>query len=150
MPSRQITIHRLDLLELRSTSILIDTDCSKGTYIRSLCADIGTKLGIPATMAFLVRRRVGDFRLENAITLEELQSRGADALLTPADYLSHLERYDIQPLRGKAFCNGLSTGERQHIPQQEKLRVYADGRFIGIGRYDRDTQEIIPVKVLGN
>ncbi len=150
MPSRQITIHRLDLLAQRQDSILIDTDCSKGTYIRSLCADIGTAIGIPATMAFLVRRRVGDFRLEDAITLEELQEQGPAALLLPADYLSHLERYDLNPLRKKAFCNGLSTGEREHIPQQDKLRVYADGCFIGVGRYDRERQEIIPVKVLGN
>lgn len=148
MPSREVFIHRLELLARREDTILIDTDCSKGTYIRSLCADIGAALGIPATMAFLVRRRVGDFALEDALTLEELKERGASALLAPSDFLSHLERYDLNPLREKAFCNGLATGERQHIPQSDTLKVYASGRFIGIGRFDRSNKEVVPVKVL--
>lgn len=94
----------------RTDTLLIDTDCSKGTYIRSLCADIGEALGIPATMAFLVRRRVGDFQLGNALTLEELQAQGASALLDPSEFLSHLESYALNPLREKAFRNGLGTG----------------------------------------
>ena len=148
IPSREITIHRLDLLQRREDTILIDTDCSKGTYIRSLCCDIGTELKIPATMAFLVRSRVGDFQLKDALTLEELKESGAEALLDPSDFLSHLERYDLNPRREKAFCNGLSTGEHQHIPRGDILRVYADGKFIGIGRFDRSKSEIVPVKVL--
>lgn len=148
IPSRQITIHRLEMLERREDTILIDTDCSKGTYIRSLCCDIGAELGIPATMAFLVRSRVGDFHLADALTLEEFKELGSGALLDPSEFLSHLERYDLNPRREKAFCNGLSTGERQHIPQGDTLKVYADGKFIGIGRFDRSKMEIVPVKVL--
>ena len=148
IPSRKVTIHRLELLAQRRDNILIDTDCSKGTYIRSLCADIGAALGIPATMAFLVRRRVGDFCLEDALTLEEFQEKGASALLDPSDFLSHLERYDLNPLREKAFGNGLSSGVRQHIPRSETLKVYANDKFIGIGRFDRSKMEVIPVKVL--
>ncbi|WP_295099745.1 tRNA pseudouridine(55) synthase TruB [Selenomonas sp.] len=148
IPSREVMIHRLELLAQRADTILIDTDCSKGTYIRSLCADIGAALGIPATMAFLVRRRVGDFCLEDALTLEEFQEQGINALLDPSNFLSHLERYDLNPLREKAFCNGLSTGERKHIPEHDTLKVYASGKFIGIGRFDRSTMEVVPVKVL--
>ena len=147
MPSRVVTIHRLALLERRTDTLLIDTDCSKGTYIRSLCADIGAAMGIPATMAFLVRRRVGDFRLEDALTLEEFSEQGASALLDLSVCLNHLERYDLSPLREKAFCNGLSTGERRCIPKSDTLRVYAAGKFLGIGRYDQLKQEIVPVKV---
>ena len=99
-------------------------------------------------MAFLVRRRVGDFHLEDALTLEEFQKKGASALLDPAGFLSHLERYDLNPLREKAFGNGLSTGVRQHIPTSETLKVYAKEKFIGIGRFDRAKMEVVPVKVL--
>ena len=148
MPSREVTIHRLDLLACRKDTLLIDTDCSKGTYIRSLCADLGAALGIPATMSFLVRRRVGDFPLEDALTLEELRQKGASALLDPSAFLSHLECYDLNPLREKAFCNGLATGERQRIPQNDVLRVYASGKFLGIGRFDRSKMEVAPVKVI--
>ncbi|WP_231473838.1 tRNA pseudouridine(55) synthase TruB [Selenomonas sp. ND2010] len=147
IPSRTVTIHRLELLAQRADTILIDTDCSKGTYIRSLCTDIGAALGIPATMAFLVRRRVGDFQLADALTLEEFQEKGASALLDPAQFLSHLERYDLNPLREKAFGNGLSTGVRQHVPTSDTLKVYANDRFIGIGRFDRSNMEVVPVKV---
>ncbi len=148
MPSREVTIHRLELLACRKDTLLIDTDCSKGTYIRSLCADLGAALGIPATMSFLVRRRVGDFSLEDALTLEELRQKGASALLDPSAFLSHLERYDLNPLREKAFCNGLATGERQRIPQNDVLKVYASGKFLGIGRFDRSKMEVAPVKVI--
>lgn len=147
IPSRTVTIHRLELLAQRADTILIDTDCSKGTYIRSLCTDIGAALGIPATMAFLVRRRVGDFQLADALTLEEFQEKGASALLDPSQFLSHLERYDLNPLREKAFGNGLSTGVRQHVPTSDTLKVYANDRFIGIGRFDRSNMEVVPVKV---
>lgn len=148
MPSREVTIHRLELLACRKDTLLIDTDCSKGTYIRSLCADLGAALGIPATMSFLVRRRVGDFQLEEALTLEEFRQKGASALLDPSAFLSHLERYDLNPLREKAFCNGLATGERQRIPQNDVLKVYASGKFLGIGRFDRSKMEVAPVKVI--
>lgn len=147
IPSRTVTIHRLELLAQRADTLLIDTDCSKGTYIRSLCTDIGAALGIPATMAFLVRRRVGDFQLADALTLEEFQEKGASALLDPSQFLSHLERYDLNPLREKAFGNGLSTGVRQHVPTSDTLKVYANNRFIGIGRFDRSNMEVVPVKV---
>lgn len=54
--------------------IMFDVDCSKGTYVRSLCTDIGDRLGCGATMSFLVRTRSGSFRLEDAVTIEELTS----------------------------------------------------------------------------
>lgn len=147
MPSRKVEIRRLELLERRSDTIFIEADCSKGTYIRSLCADIGAELGIPATMAFLVRRRVGDFQLQDALTLEEFAEQQEKALLAPSECLSHLERYDLNPLREKAFCNGLRTGERSRIPKNNILKVYANGKFLGIGRFDHLQQEIVPVKV---
>lgn len=150
IPSREVTIHALDLIAYKpeEKKILIDVKCSKGTYIRSLCLDIGAELGLPAVMSFLVRSRVGDFALEDALTLEELAAKGAQAVLEPAHFLSHLERYDLDPQREKAFCNGLGTGERRHVPKTDTLRVYVNDEFLGIGRYDRKAQEVIPAKVI--
>ena len=99
-------------------------------------------------MSFLVRSRVGDFALADALTLEELSEAGERAILEPAHFLSHLERYDLDPRREKPFCNGLGTGERRHVPETDILRVYGAGRFLGIGRYDRRSQEVIPAKVV--
>ena len=147
IPPRTVVIHRIELLARRADSVLIDVDCSKGTYIRSLCADLGRALAIPATMAFLVRTRVGDFSLDAAHTMEELRGLGASALLAPEEYLNHIERYELAPHRSKAFQNGLPTHERENPPQGERLRVYSEGVFLGIGRYERETQSIVPVKV---
>lgn len=149
IPSREVTIYRLDLLAHSHDSLLIDCDCSKGTYIRSLCQDIGGALGVPATMAFLLRRRVGDFTAEHALTLEELAEAGENALLLADKYLSSMQRFDLNPKREKAFCNGLSSTVRNFTAETESLRVYADGHFIGVGRYDKDKEEILPVKVIG-
>jgi len=150
IPAREVTVHAIDLLayEPGKRRVLLDVSCSKGTYIRSLCTDIGAALGLPATMTFLVRSRVGDFLLADALTLEELAAKGESALLEPAAYLNHLERYDLAPEREKAFRNGLGTGERCHVPETDTLRVYSAGQFLGIGRYDRKRQEIVPAKVM--
>ncbi|MBO6202403.1 MAG: tRNA pseudouridine(55) synthase TruB [Selenomonas sp.] len=149
VPSREVTIYRLELLAYSHDMLLIDADCSKGTYIRSLCQDIGRALGIPATMAFLLRRRVGDFSVEHALTLEELAASGADALLAAEDFLSGMQRFDLNPKREKAFCNGLSSTVRNFTAETGNLRVFADGHFIGIGRYDKEKEELLPVKVIG-
>lgn len=149
VPSREVTIYRLELLAHSHDMLLIDCDCSKGTYIRSLCQDIGEALGVPATMAFLLRRRVGDFTAETALTLEELAEAGEQALLPADKYLSSMQRFDLNPKREKAFCNGLSSTVKNFTAQTESLRVYADGHFIGVGRYDKEREELLPVKVLG-
>ena len=149
VPSREVTIYRLELLAHSHDMLLIDCDCSKGTYIRSLCQDIGEALGVPATMAFLLRRRVGDFTAEDALTLEELAEASEQALLPADKYLSSMQRFDLNPKREKAFCNGLSSTVKNFTAQTESLRVYADGHFIGVGRYDKEREELLPVKVLG-
>ncbi len=148
LTSRTVNIYRLALLSWTPERILLDVDCSKGTYIRSLCQDIGQALDLPAVMTFLVRRRVGDFRLEDALSLEELAQQKGKALLAPASLLSHLARYDLAPSRERAFCNGLRTHDALYVPVTDLLRVYAADRFIGIGRYDRSSREIVPVKVI--
>lgn len=68
---RKITIHKLELLSFDRDKASIRVACSKGTYIRSLCADIGKKLGCGATMSRLTRTRSGEFTLDKAVSLEE-------------------------------------------------------------------------------
>lgn len=148
MPEREVEIQRLELMALHRDSILIDVDCSKGTYIRSLCADIGRALGIPATMSFLVRRRVGAFVLAEALSLEELAERGALALLPPDLCLGQLPRYELRRGRRKAFCNGLSSTEHCYPGESGELRVYAEDEFLGIGYYDAEAQSVTARKVI--
>lgn len=164
IPSRQITIYKIELLDIMDcrqqggqAKILIDVDCSKGTYIRSLCADIGAGLGIPSTMGFLLRTRAGDFRLSEAWTLEEIKDEvsrcqkkdiESDFIKTAHEYLSHIKRYQLNPARAKAFCNGLSSNDYKYSGGEELLRVYSNDDFLGIGRYDAQNQEIKVIKVI--
>ena len=145
--SRTVTIHRLELVHIDTARrrILVDVDCAKGTYIRSLCTDIGTALGLPATMHFLLRTRVGGFVLADSYTLEELAEVGEAALCAP-DTALDLPCYELDPQRVKAFYSGLSTSERRLPLAEGFYRVYAEGVFLGIGRYDAAAQEMYPAK----
>jgi tRNA pseudouridine55 synthase len=92
---REVVIALLRVLEVEGPLVTIEVDCSKGTYIRTLCADIGDRLGVGAHLARLERLRVGPFRLEQAMTLERIEamirSGAIDELLTPVDtVLAHL------------------------------------------------------------
>ncbi|MDD7678815.1 MAG: tRNA pseudouridine(55) synthase TruB [Anaerovibrio sp.] len=153
IPSRQVQIHSLELLQVGKNHISFDVVCSKGTYIRSLCTDLGAHLGVPATMSFLVRRAVGSFALEEAVTAEQLAELKEGALLPMDGCLGHLPRYDLRSDRLKAFSNGLLTHDRQfqmqHKPEENViLRVYCNDEFIGIGHFDVEKAAILPDKVI--
>ena len=146
-PIRTVTIYRLELVHVDSARrrILVDVDCAKGTYIRSLCTDIGAALRLPATMRFLLRTRVGGFMLANSYTLEELAEVRETALCAP-DTALDLPVYELAPQRVKAFYSGLSTSERRMELAEGCYRVYAEGVFLGIGRYDAASREMYPAK----
>ena len=147
IPTRTIRIDRLELVhaDAAHARILVDVDCAKGTYIRSLCTDIGAVLGLPATMRFLLRTRVGGFMLADSYTLEELAEVRETALCDP-DTALDLPVYELDPQRVKAFYSGLSTSERRLELAEGCYRVYAEGVFLGIGRYDAASREMYPAK----
>ena len=147
IPTRTVRIDRLELVhaDAAHARILVDVDCAKGTYIRSLCTDIGAVLGLPATMRFLLRTRVGGFMLADSYTLEELAEVRETALCDP-DTALDLPVYELDPQRVKAFYSGLSTSERRLELAEGCYRVYAEGVFLGIGRYDAASREMYPAK----
>ena len=71
--AREVRIEEIEILQMQLPVVRLRVVCSKGTYIRTLCADIGQKLGCGGVMESLVRTRVGKFSLEEALTLEQLQ-----------------------------------------------------------------------------
>lgn len=132
MPSRRVKIFGLKLLALDKTSATIEIDCGKGTYVRSLAIEIGERLNLPATLKNLLRLRVGDFDLESSVTLDELC---AENILPVETCLNHLPRFDLDAKRIRAFMNGLPT--TIHAPDKNALRIFADGKFLGVGRIER-------------
>ena len=73
--ARQVTVFHLDIVGIQIPDVTFRVTCSKGTYIRTLCADIGHKLGVGGHMSTLIRERVGPLRVEQALTVDEVESR---------------------------------------------------------------------------
>ncbi len=88
-PERDIYIHKIDLIDFSQPYLDLKVECSKGTYIRTLCNDIGRTLGTGAHMVSLERTGVGHFRIEDSVTIEEFR-RGNVACHSMDSVLSHL------------------------------------------------------------
>ena len=133
--ARAVTIHAIELLDFAGDSLTLRVACSKGTYIRVLAADIGAALGCGAHLTALRRTRVGDLDLEGAVTLAELEGldeAGRLAHLKPVDALLHT--LPILAVEGEA-AQRFSHGNPVDLPAglSGKIRVYENGRLIGIG-----------------
>lgn len=139
--ARRVNIHRLDLVSLTDDRAVIDVDCSKGTYVRTLVADVGTALGCGAHLCALRRTRIGRLDLAAAVSLaqlEELAPEDRDNLLAPADTL-------VADIPAVAL-SGQETGRILHgqgIRWQggagQRYRLYSDnGAFLGLGELAAD------------
>lgn len=127
-----ITLHHFDEAEQLAD---LSFDCSKGTYIRTLCHDIGAALGVGGVMASLIRTRNGKYSLENCFTIEELQAHAAagtldDCILPVETVFSYLPRYALTAAEeghlrnGRVFPSLLSAGQ---------IAAFApSGEFIGL------------------
>lgn len=156
---RRVTIYELALtsLALSRQEFTMEVTCSKGTYIRTLCHDIGEQLGCGAAMKSLVRIRVGDFVQEEAISLSEIEERvrteGADKLLRPVDSLfaeypyCQVSEAGLRLLQnGNAMKPSLCS---YSTPEDgEKVRMYDEtGDFYGIYVYRRTDRRYRVVKM---
>ena len=142
---RPVRINKITLVERRDDAIVIDVDCSKGTYIRTLCIDIGEKLGIPTVLSFLLRTRAGKFTLDSAKTLEELAELKENALLQMDQVLSDIPSVQLTTTDGIAFENGRTVIiSKCHV---DRVRVYIGDRFVGIARVSENGTRLVPEKV---
>jgi tRNA pseudouridine55 synthase len=135
--TRELDINALTIIErIGPASWLLKINCSKGTYVRTLCADIGRALGCYAYLSYLLRTASGVFTLENTITIEKLSelSKAGEVLeaLLPMDYpLAHLPRADFEGSNAGKLANGMTvdySGE-----PAEAVRIYINGQFHAIG-----------------
>ncbi len=165
---RPVIIHRLEVIEYDKTNgrISFDLECSKGTYVRTVCSEAGEALGCGGTMSFLLRTASGDFRLEDAVPPEHLWESWQDYLL-PVDYpLNRFGKLLIPENRAAWFANGgyIRAGEGRvlqhprkdvasgHIKVRDGLdrayRVYGGDDFLGVALYQEDTKLYTADKVL--
>ena len=161
--SRTIEVYDIRIRQfLPPDRVEIDVDCSKGTYIRALCADIGKALGCGGHLAELLRTRTGAFSLENAIKLEELKAlaeeeRAEEALLTMEEALQDFPVVKVSEKSAKYLYNGGKIQERFFT---EKPASYKEGDIVAaydhannlVGLYEIKKEEnnvfIKPFKML--
>ena len=148
VPERTVHIERIDVLrEMPDHGAEIHVRCGKGTYIRTLCDELGKRCGCPAHMRSLVRTRSGVFTIGDAVTLDEareLAEKGelASRLIRPDVPLAHLPAVIFAPERRKKISAGAAMPLRNadgDIPEDGGIaRVYLADEFWGIMQRDGD------------
>ena len=138
---RDITIYNIEILKnYDNKAILFDVDCSKGTYVRTICNDIGERLGTFGHMSFLMRTKVGNFDIKNAYTLDEIEKlrdeNNLKSTLLPLDTpLFQYKSIEFNEADSSRLKNGIrilldnTDGEYE---LGETLRVYGVDEFIGV------------------
>ena len=161
-----VTVERkarpIEILDIRyggspvENEYVLTVRCSKGTYIRTLCHDIGAKLSVGGCMKELLRTKVGRFELSESRTLDELQKlkeedRLAEAVLPVEEVFKELPeiRSDTEEL-DKLLKNGNPFRSRavKDVKGGDMFRVYhSDGTFIGVFKYDEEKHMYYPEKI---
>jgi len=142
-PARRVTIFAIDVLRFEPPRIELRVRCSKGTYIRSLAADLGERLGCGAHLAALRRERVGSLDVADALSLEALEALSMPerrARLLPADaLLSGLPRVDLDAASALRLRQGqkLQIGAPDAGAAARRVRVYDGGQLLGVALHER-------------
>ena len=155
---RQIEIYDIELLNINKAEKQINfkVQCSKGTYIRSLCEDIAEKLGTVGFMKELKRTVVGDFKIENAITVEELKEKieneDYSCIISIEEIFKNNDRIDLRQQDYSKYVNGvklelenckitesdmtlrnIKAEPKESNLKDEVYRIYLYNKFIGLG-----------------
>ena len=168
--ARPVVIHEIEVLDMELPTLTIRVRCSKGTYIRTLCYDLGEKLGCGAAMAALERTKSGQFSLETAMTLAELEEKLKKAgdnreeiiqsIVIPVDKMfSELQELRLLPEWERLIENGNSFEERNLKKEflvsdridKSRYRVYiGKDTFMGVYEYRKEEKKFSPVKMFLN
>ncbi len=155
--ARNVQIFSIEILEVNLPRVRMSVHCSKGTYIRTLCHDIGKKLGCGGCMEALLRTKVGLFTLEDTLRLSEIDVLAKDGMVE-----SHIiavdelfgeypkvwtkQKFDVVVHNGNHIEKRML--ETKFPENTERLRVYdSDGVFIGIYEYALEKKDYKPVKM---
>ena len=153
---RRITVGSIEPERISERVYRLRIVCSKGTYVRTLCADVGRRLGCGGAMSALCRTRTGRFTLDGAVTLDELEAMTPEersALPLPTETLfEDLPAIELEPFFARLAKNGCEIylkkiGKSYEIGQT--VRMLADGEFFALGRVGEypDGNAVKPVKL---
>jgi len=151
---REVEIYRIDLLQWRSPIAVLEVDCSKGTYIRTLAHELGEKLGCGGHVKNLIRIKSGPFHICNGVTLTQVEAAFREGewagIVHPMDVaVLHLPSMTVDDEEELAISNGrLVDRVIEGATAGDYCRVYSsDGRFIAIMSYDEERKGWQPRKV---
>lgn len=158
--ARSVTIHKIDIERIDLPEVEMVVSCSKGTYIRTLCDDIGKKLGCFGCMKSLLRTKVDKFTLDNAYTLSQLQQMidekeeqewtfvdSIDSVFYKYPAVVAIEEAQKLVLNGNRIPVDLVCGET-NLKNMQQVRLYDfSQKFIGIYSYIEENKEYKPVKL---
>ncbi len=136
--ARKITIYVIECLAFTGDTLTLDVQCSKGTYIRTLAEDIGNYLGCGGTVKELRRTAAGQFLLEDARTIEQLQAIEAGeplhSILIPVDQPLHaMPAIHVSQFEADLIQQGQQISTPVDIAESEMCRIYHGEQFLGLG-----------------
>jgi tRNA pseudouridine55 synthase len=140
LEKRKVRVHRMDVVSVDLPEVSLIVRCSKGTYVRSLAAEMGRRLGPGAHLKALRRISSGPFRVENAVSLgspEELSSR----IISLRDALPHLTEVVVESETARRIAQGIQTGDRLGkilldlpVPFDGPVKLVAENRMAALIR----------------
>lgn len=156
--ARPVEISAIEIVDLSLPILVINVDCGRGVYMRSLAHDLGMALGCGGYVTDLIRTYSGGFRLEDSVTLELLEQANAQY---PGGWLQHLQPVDsvlrelravkVSPQAEQCLSYGQPVGMGRTAMEAgylEQFRLYsASGRFLALAKCDRSTNTWKPVRV---
>lgn len=151
--ARDIKISNLEILNIDEDKILFKVACSKGTYIRTLCTDIGNDLGSYGYMSYLIRTSTGAFHINDAFSLDYIKSLNEDELqdiFKPMDMgVDFFEEITLRDEDYDKIINGVMVEISKEVNADETYRIYCKDEFIGIGKIlKKDSKQYVKMDKL--
>lgn len=155
--ARPVQFYEIEVISVELPIVKMRVVCSKGTYIRTLCNDIGDKLGCFGAMKSLIRTKVGNFTIEHAVTLEALEAHRDAGTLSEVLVLADSVFADLQAVHAKEeFVRLLDNGNTVYpnmllnppfMQDGEQVRMYGQDKFYGVFQFVKSEHKLKPVKM---
>lgn len=135
--ARKITIYKIDIISIKENKVMMDVECSKGTYIRTLCFDIAEKLKCHGHMSFLLRTKTGKFDISTALTLEEIDALNCNEIpfMKIEDLLDNYPKLVVNNKYFEPLNNGCKVRMTDALATNISYKIYCNDLFLGIGSF---------------
>lgn len=140
-PKRDVTIEYINLLDFKNNKAKIETEVSKGCYIRSLIYDIGQDLGTYATMTALQRKQVGEYSLKNSYNLEQIEEMTLNndfKFLKTVEEIFSYDKYNLQTEKEFILYKNGNTVKIKENLESKRYRIYFQDKFIGLANIENN------------